>query len=109
MYFGARSPDELPYFGPLKKVPVALLRQELVFSRVSGAPREYVQDRMRAQPEELAALLGRSGLHVYICGLRGLEDGVEAALTQIARAHGGDWLTLRDTMREEGRFHSETY
>ena len=109
LYFGARSPDELPYFGPLKKVPTTLLRQELVYSRLPGAPREYVQDRMRAQPEELAALLTRPGLHIYICGLRGLEDGVEAALTQITRAQGGDWLALRDTMREEGRFHSETY
>ena len=109
LYFGARSPEELPYFGPLKKVPPALLRQELVYSRVPGAPREYVQDRMRAQPAELAALLARPGLHVYICGLRGLEDGVEAALTEVTRRHGGDWLTLRDTLREDGRFHSETY
>jgi benzoyl-CoA 2,3-dioxygenase component A len=109
LYFGARSPGELPYFGPLKKVPPALLRQELVYSRVPGQPREYVQDRMRAQPEELAALITRPGLHLYICGLRGLEDGVEVALSEIARLHGQDWLAIRDTMRAEGRFHSETY
>lgn len=109
LYFGARSAGELPYFGPLKKVPPAVLRQELVYSREPGRPREYVQDRMRAQPEELAALLARPGLHLYICGLRGLEDGVDSALTEIARAHGQDWLALRETMRGEGRFHCETY
>ncbi len=109
LYFGARSPDELPYFGPLRKLAPTLLRQELVYSRLPGARREYVQDRMRAQPGELAALLGQPGLHLYICGLRGLEDGVEAALTEIMRARGGDWLATRDTMREEGRFHCETY
>ena len=64
---------------------------------------------MRAQPEALWPLLTQAGLHLYICGLRGLEDGVDAALTEIARNHGTDWLALRDTMREEGRFHSETY
>ena len=109
LYFGARTPGELPYFGPLKKVPVTLLRQELVYSRMPDAPREYVQDRMRAQPDELGTLIVQPGLHIYICGLRGLEDGVEVALSEIARARGEDWLTLRNRMREEGRFHSETY
>ena len=64
---------------------------------------------MRAQPDELYDLISRPGLHIYICGLRGLEEGVEVALTEIARTKGEDWLSLRDKMREEGRFHSETY
>ena len=109
LFFGARSPDELPYFGPLQKVPASMLRQELVYSRLPGRSREYVQDRMRAQADDIAALLERPGLHIYICGLRGLEEGVEVALTEISRAHGQDWLALRDKMRDEGRFHSETY
>ena len=109
LFFGARSPEELPYFGPLQKVQAAMLRQELVYSRIPGHPREYVQDRMRAQADSLAALLARPSLHIYICGLRGLEEGVELALTEIARAHGQDWLAQRDRMRDEGRFHSETY
>ena len=109
LFFGARSPDELPYFGPLQKVPAAMLRQELVYSRLPGRPREYVQDRLRANADDIAALLQRPALHVYICGLRGLEEGVEVAFTEIARARGQDWLALRDQMREEGRFHCETY
>jgi benzoyl-CoA 2,3-dioxygenase component A len=109
LYFGARTPGELPYFGPLRKVPAGLLEQELVFSRVPGQPKEYVQDRMRERADQMAALLGRPGLHIYICGLRGLEEGVELALTEVGRAHGIDWLALRDRMVEEGRFHVETY
>jgi len=109
MFFGARSPNELPYFGPLKKVPATILTQELVFSREPGRPREYVQDRMRARAEDIVALLAKPALHVYICGLRGLEEGVDLALTEIGRAHNLDWLAMRDIMREEGRFHSETY
>lgn len=109
LYFGARTPAELPYFGPLRKVPASLLAQELVYSRVPGQPKEYVQDRMRARAAEVAALLARDGLHLYICGLRGLEEGVEFALTEIGRAHGIDWLALRERMRDEGRFHVETY
>ena len=49
LFFGARTPEELPYFGPLKKVPVSLLKQHLVYSRLPDSPKEYVQDRMRTE------------------------------------------------------------
>jgi benzoyl-CoA 2,3-dioxygenase component A len=109
LFFGARTPEELPYFGPLQKVPAGVLRQELVFSRVQGQPKEYVQDRLRANGAEMAALLAKPKTHVYVCGLRGLEDGVDAALGEIGARHGFDWAGLRAEMREQGRWHVETY
>ena len=109
LYFGARTPGELPYFGPLRKVPDSVLAQELVYSRLPGQPREYVQDRMRVRSANLAALLAKDSLYIYVCGLRGLEDGMDSALVDIARQHGMDWPSLRTRMREEGRFHVETY
>src|SRR5207245_7259361 len=75
LFFGARSPAELPYFGPLKKVPPKLLDQELVFSRLSEKPKEYVQDRMRKRSADLAGLIERDPTHVYVCGLRGMAEG----------------------------------
>ncbi|MDE8346524.1 MAG: benzoyl-CoA 2,3-epoxidase subunit BoxA [Acidocella sp.] len=109
LYFGARTPEELPYFGPLQKLPKTLLQQELVYSRLPDAPREYVQDRMRARAASLAALLRSETLHIYICGLKGLEDGVESALTDIAMDAGLNWPDIRETLRRSGRFHVETY
>ncbi|WP_425099029.1 benzoyl-CoA 2,3-epoxidase subunit BoxA [Tropicibacter sp. S64] len=108
MFFGARSEGALPYFGPLGKVPQALLDKHLVYSRGEG-PKEYVQDRMRAEEEKVAELIADPQTHVYICGLRGMEEGVEKALTNIAESIGVQWRALRDTMREEGRYHVETY
>jgi benzoyl-CoA 2,3-dioxygenase component A len=109
LFFGARSPSELPYFGPLQKVPKTLLDQELVFSRLADRPKEYVQDRMRTRAADLAALLQRDSTHVYVCGLRGMEEGVEASFLAICVAHGLDWNSIRTRMREEGRYHVETY
>ena len=109
MFFGARAPESLPYFGPLKKVPHSLLQQHLVFSRMPGQPREYVQDRMRAETGAVAGMLGDPSTHIYICGLKEMEDGVELALTQIARTIGQEWNSLRATMRDAGRYHVETY
>lgn len=109
MFFGARTPDSLPYFGPLNKLPEALLDKHLVFSRVPDQDREYVQDRMRTQEDTVAGMLQDPATHIYICGLKGMEAGVEEALSNIAESIGQPWQALRDVMREEGRFHVETY
>ena len=109
LVFGARTPDALPYFGPLKKVPDTVLRKHLVFSRVPGQPKQYVQDKLREQHDSIAALISAPNTHVYICGLRAMEEGVDSALGSIAESIGLEWLTLRDTMRDEGRYHVETY
>lgn len=107
MFFGARTADSLPYFGPLKKVPSEILEQHLVFSREGD--KEYVQDRMMKDEDRVAELLSDPHTHVYICGLRGMEEGVEKAFTNIAESIGQQWVALRDMMREEGRYHVETY
>ncbi len=109
LFFGARTPQELPYFGPLQKVPATVLTQELVYSRLPGRTREYVQDRMRQRAADLAGLLRRPTTHIFICGLRGLEDGVEQAMTDIGRQYAIDWQSLRQSMLAEGRYHAETY
>ncbi len=109
MFFGARTPQELPYFGPLQKVPNSLLEKHLVFSRIPGADKEYVQDRMRTEANTVAALLASPATHIFICGLKGMETGVEEALADICRKHGQDWSKLKPDMRSDGRYHVETY
>ncbi len=109
LVFGARTPESLPYFGPLKKIPDTMLSKHLVFSRVEGQQKRYVQDELKQQHENVASLLADPHAYIYICGLRAMEDGVEQALTEIAQGVGQDWITIRDQMREQGRYHVETY
>jgi benzoyl-CoA 2,3-epoxidase subunit A len=109
MFFGARTPQELPYFGPLQKVPNSLLEKHLVFSRIPGADKEYVQDRIRTEHETVAALLASPATHIYICGLKGMETGVEEALSDVCRKQGHEWSKLKPEMRASGRYHIETY
>ena len=109
MFFGARAPEALPYFGPLKKVPSDILEQHLVYSRVEGAPKEYVQDRLLSEAARVGELLSDPKTYVYICGLRGMEEGVDKAFAQIAENIGEDWEGLRTKLREDGRYHVETY
>ncbi len=109
LVFGARSPRDLPYFGPLKKVPDSFLRKEFAFSREDGSPKQYVQDKLREQSDHIADLLARDKLHIYVCGLRAMEAGVDDALSEIAAGLGLSWPGLRDNLREAGQYHVETY
>jgi benzoyl-CoA 2,3-dioxygenase component A len=109
LVFGARTPEELPYFGPLAKVPDTFLAKWFAFSRVVGEPKRYVQDRLRERQDIVSALIADPQTHIYVCGLRAMEAGVEEALSNIAESTGLSWAALRDAMREEGRYHIETY
>ena len=109
IFFGARRPEELPYFGPLQKVPDSLLNKHFAWSRVPGQPKTYVQDLMRQQAAMVADLIKSEATHIYICGLKGMEQGVDAALDDICRGVGLVWGDLRKAMREKGRYHVETY
>ena len=109
LFFGARSPDELPYFGPLMKLPRTLIDVNLAFSRVPDQPKQYVQDRLRQRAEDLVPLLADGKTHIFICGLKGMEQGCDEAFADICRLHGLNWAELRGTLRREGRYHVETY
>lgn len=109
LFFGARTPESLPYFGPLKKVPDAVLVKHFAFSRVADAPKIYVQDRLREAAGVLAPMLLDGTTYIYVCGLKDMEAGVERAFEDIARDAGLNWQAVRDTLREDGRYHIETY
>jgi benzoyl-CoA 2,3-dioxygenase component A len=108
LFFGARNPAELPYFGPLRKLPADFIDMHLAFSRVPDQPKAYVQDKIRTAGPAVANLL-RGDTYLYICGLKGMETGVMEALGDVCSAAGIDWPMLQSRMVAEGRFHVETY
>ena len=109
LFFGARTQQELPYFGPLQNLPKDFIDVNLAYSRNPGQPRRYVQDLMRERVADLAELLKDGNTHFYVCGLRSMEEGVLLALRDAA-AHGGmEWETVGAALKREGRLHLETY
>ena len=109
LFFGARTQEELPYFGPLQSLPKDFIDTTFAFSRTPGQPRKYVQDAMRERAADLAALLKDPDTHFYVCGLKSMEEGVVLALRDIATGAGLDWETVGAALRREGRLHLETY
>jgi len=109
LFFGARTQEELPYFGPLQSLPHDFIDINLAFSRTPGQPRKYVQDAMIERAADLARLLADPNAYFYVCGLKAMEQGVVLALHDVAKAAGLDWDALGAQMRQQGRLHLETY
>jgi len=109
LFFGARTQQELPYFGPLQKLPKDFIDIHFAFSRTPGVPKRYVQDLMRERAADLVELLKDANTCFYVCGLKSMEEGVVLALRDIAENAGLSWDTLGATLKQEGRLHLETY
>jgi len=94
LFFGARTQQELPYFGPLQNLPKDFIDINLAFSRTPGSPKRYVQDLMRERAADLAPLLKNPNTHIYVCGLKSMEEGVVLALHDVANDAGMAWDAL---------------
>ncbi len=109
LFFGARTQEELPYFGPLQNLPKDFIDINLTFSRTPGQPKRYVQDALRERAADLVPLLQDPSTCFYVCGLKAMEEGVVLALRDVAQAAGLNWDALGAALKREGRLHLETY
>ncbi|MGI0490321.1 ferredoxin--NADP reductase [Alkalinema pantanalense CENA528] len=71
--------------------------------------RMYIQHRVAENAVELWSLLKNPKTHTYICGLRGMEPGIEEALGAEAAKEGIVWKEYVRQMKKEERWHVETY
>ena len=71
--------------------------------------RMYIQDRVLEHAEEIFNMIENPKTHIYLCGLKGMEPGIDEAMTTAASAKGLDWSELRPILRKAGRWHAETY
>jgi benzoyl-CoA 2,3-dioxygenase component A len=109
LFYGGRTPAELPYRDELQRLPDGFLDVHLALSREPGQPRTYVQDLLRRQSELITQLVLHERCYVYLCGLTGMEHGVHEALSDILREAGADWDQLLPQFLTQGRYHVEVY
>lgn len=88
------------------------LRLTYAISREQKNPsggKMYIQDRVAEHAAEIWAKLQHEKTHVYICGLKGMEDGIDAALSVEASKFGKEWKEYQRELKKAGRWHVETY
>jgi len=71
--------------------------------------RMYIQDRVLESANELFNMIEDNKTHIYLCGLKGMEPGIDEAMTKAAEEKGLNWSELRPQLKKAGRWHVETY
>lgn len=69
----------------------------------------YIQDRIKENADELWQLLQKPNTHTYLCGLKGMEGGIDEGMTAAASKFGVEWHTYQKQLRKAERWHVETY
>ena len=96
--YAARFPDNF-------KVDYAISREQ----KTEDDKKMYVQNRMAYYTDELWELLKKDNTYTYICGLKGMEDGINAIMGPKAEAEGKDWVDVQRALKKSHNWHEETY
>ncbi len=115
LVFGVATTPNVLYKGELEeiqhkypdnfKLSYAISREQ----KNAEGGKMYIQDRIAENADELWSLIQQEKTHVYICGLKGMETGIDAALTTAAIKSDVKWAEYRSQMKRAGRWHVETY
>lgn len=69
----------------------------------------YLQTRMKEYEEELYQLFQKDNTYVYMCGLAGMESGIDEFMSGRFEKDGKSWKEYRKQMKKEKRWEVETY
>merc|ERR1719277_2933433 len=57
--------------------------------------------------DELWELMQKPNTHIYMCGLKGMESGMEECFAPIAEKNGLVWKEFAKSMKKADRYHME--
>lgn len=80
-------------------------------SRVHNEDEEkgYVQHKLAEQKQEVWEMICAGNFAVYICGLKGMEEGVDEVLSGLAEQQGLDWPAMKAKFIKNGQWNTEVY
>jgi len=115
LIFGVPKTANILYQEELEKIAAEFpdnFRLTYAISREQQNPqggRMYIQHRVAEHADEIWNLLQSPKTHAYMCGLKGMEDGIDDAITSAAAKNGADWSVYQKQLKKEHRWHVETY
>ena len=115
LFFGIPKTENILYKDKLEKLTEEHpenFRMDYAISREqknAEGGKMYIQHRIAEHADKLWELIQDPKTHTYICGLKGMEGGIDEALSAAADKHGVNWEEYRKAMKKEDRWHVETY
>ncbi len=115
LFFGVPTSSTLLYYEDLERyrslysdrfrVDYAISREQ----KTDDGRKMYVQNRMSMYANEFWDLIHKDNTYTYICGLKGMEDGIAEFMNPLAEKHGQQWKDLQKTLKKAGKWNEETY
>jgi ferredoxin--NADP+ reductase len=115
LFFGIPYTQNILYREELEKMQQEFpdnFRLTYAISREQQNPeggKMYIQDRIKENADELWALVQKPNTHIYMCGLKGMEPGIDEGMSVAAGKFGVNWDEYRKQLKKEHRWHVETY
>lgn len=69
----------------------------------------YIQSRIAEHADEVWEWIQDEKTHTYICGLKGMEGGIDEGLSGAAGKFGVTWADYQKQLKRAERWHVETY
>ncbi|TAG95443.1 MAG: ferredoxin-NADP reductase [Oscillatoriales cyanobacterium] len=69
----------------------------------------YIQNRIQENADKLWELVQQPKTHTYICGLKGMEGGIDEGMSAASSKYDVDWTAYQKQLKKEHRWHVETY
>ncbi len=109
LIYGGRRPQEMAHHDWLNSLPAQHIDVQMCYSRQPGSPKRYAQDALGEAGPDVIVTLSRPGTHLYLCGVKELEAGVDERLSTMRTADGLGWPAIKESMRRSGRYHVEVF
>ena len=117
LFFGAKTQHECLYLNDQDnslaeyvkshglKIYLARSREE----KNSKGEKMYVQHRIAENMDSIWQSFMDRNFALYICGLKGVEKGVDEGFAAAASSRNCDWAALKEEFKNEGRWNVEVY
>jgi len=117
-YFGGKSKNNALYMNELNNEIGSLNNNSIVMNTHFAFSREmknkdngrmYIQHKIEENIEQFWSDITSDNFGLYICGLKGIEQGIDEVLSTYAKTKGEDWEEMKKVFKKEKRWNVEVY
>lgn len=115
LFLGVPTSSSLLYkeeFEKMREIAPVKFRLDFAVSREQTnekGEKMYIQTRMAQYANELWELLKNDNTFVYMCGLKGMEKGIDDIMVSLAANDGIDWLEYKKQLKKQEQWNVEVY
>ncbi len=109
LIYGGRRPEEMAHHDWLMGLPAEHVDVRARYSRKPGTPKGYAQDALTDAAPSILNDLAQPQAHLYLCGIKELEAGVDDCLGLMPPVNGRAWSQIKQEMRLGGRYQVEVF